>query len=259
MSDVTPWVPMVQADGVSPFDVIRKADERGEYWSARDLMTMLGYATWPKFRGAIERAIESCRQTGHDQADHFTSEVVRIVPTAGAAASGGNGISPTAMQDYRLTRYACYLVAQNGDPRKTAIAQAQAYFAGRTHQAEEIERGNVAALPEWAGQLMQAMGAAITSNRLAIEGLTRDTRRDTAELRARVGRLETVSVREWIAKAGREKRYPGRGHRAHLGRVAREIADERGVEVYVRGAGNLFLPAWTWSAADRRINREASE
>ena len=119
----------------SSFDAITKSinDEDGktiEVWYARELQTVLGYARWENFVGAIGRAMESCKTLGISIDDHFR-EVTKMVQL-------GSG-SQRDVQDFVLTRYACYLIAQNGDPKKEEIAFAQSYFAVQTRRAELIE------------------------------------------------------------------------------------------------------------------------
>lgn len=119
----------------STFDAISKTvkDDDGqdvEVWYARELQKTLGYSRWENFAEAIGRAIESCKTLNVNVDDHFR-EVTKMIGLAKGAQR--------SVQDFMLTRYACYLIAQNGDPKKEEIAFAQSYFAIQTRKVELIE------------------------------------------------------------------------------------------------------------------------
>jgi DNA-damage-inducible protein D len=114
------------------FEQIKKIDKNGvEYWMARELMLLLTYSQWRNFEEVIGRAARACLESGQDVDNHFArlSKMVKI---------GSN--SAREIRDYKLDRYACYLIAQNGDSKKKEIALAQTYFAIQTTKQEIFEK-----------------------------------------------------------------------------------------------------------------------
>src|SRR5258708_5965520 len=106
------------------FERIKATDDNGnDFWSARELMGILGYSEWRNFLNVIDKAKEAAVQSGQHVDNHF------VATTKMVSIGYGN---PRPTPDYQLTRYACYLIAQNGDPTKPEIAQAQTYFAIQT-------------------------------------------------------------------------------------------------------------------------------
>lgn len=125
-NEITPSAPHKNFEG------IKKIDKNGiEYWSARDLMPLLGYVQWRAFKEVIRRAARACINSGQDVYNHFarSSKMVEI---------GSNTVRKII--NYKLDRYACYLIAQNGDPKKSEIALAQTYFAIQTRKQEIFEQ-----------------------------------------------------------------------------------------------------------------------
>lgn len=132
--------PQKTGENQSPFDTIKNTRPDGsEYWSARDLMPMLGYDRWENFAAALDRAKIAAEVQGHNVENLF-----RGVTKKGAGRP---------QQDYELARFACYLTAMNGDPRKPEIAAAMSYFAIQTHVAET--RPQMPAVPQSMGEALR--------------------------------------------------------------------------------------------------------
>jgi DNA-damage-inducible protein D len=110
------------------FESIRQFNEHGaEFWFARDLQPILDYGSWNKFKNVINKAMTACENAGQITYNHF-SQVGKMVRL-------GSG-STREIEDYQLSRYACYLIVQNGDPAKSVIANGQTYFAIQTRRQE---------------------------------------------------------------------------------------------------------------------------
>ena len=114
------------------FESIKHINDYGEeFWYARELQVALEYAQWRRFYSVIQRAITACKSSGNDASDHFAK--------VGNMVNIGSG-TKRELEDYELSRYACYLIVMNGDSRKEIIALGQTYFAVKTRQLELIEK-----------------------------------------------------------------------------------------------------------------------
>jgi len=117
---------------INRLDVLKKHTTKGgEYWMGRDIQQILGYTTWENFQNVIKRAYMACESAGIDPVDHFLDTTKMI--TAGKGATRQKG-------DFFLTRYACYLIAMNGDASKSEIGIAQTYFAVQTRRQEIFDK-----------------------------------------------------------------------------------------------------------------------
>lgn len=117
-----------------PFEEIKHISDEGmEFWFARELSVVLDYVQWRNFQKVLDRAIISCKNSGYDIIDHF-AEVSKTIVMPKTAKKN--------VVDYKLTRYACYLIVQNGDPRKEVIALGQTYFAIQTRRQEVADYFN---------------------------------------------------------------------------------------------------------------------
>ncbi len=112
------------------FEQIKHTENSVEFWLARELMPLLGYKNWRDFNNAIEKAQISCKESNNEVSDHFEDILKPIIGGKGAVQN---------VTDYKLSRYACYLIAMNGDSRKSEIALAQTYFAIQTRKQEKFE------------------------------------------------------------------------------------------------------------------------
>ena len=122
------------------FEGIRQLDANGhEYWSARDLAPLLEYQDWRNFLQVVDKARVACQQSGRPVDDHF-GDTTKMVPIGSGAQR--------SIPDVQLSRYACYLIVQNGDPGKPVIANGQTYFAMQTRRQELADDAKFAQLGE---------------------------------------------------------------------------------------------------------------
>lgn len=206
----------------SPFDAIRREDEAGEYWSARELMPLLGYGQWRRFEDAIDRAQATCANSGHAVTSNF------------ASADKVMGARGPARGDYRLSRYGAYLVAMNGDPRKPEIAAAQTYFAVRTREAEVAQQApapvvtdSLEVLRAVVDRLIEVRDVAVRAEQTALDA--------SGEARVANARLDAIEcLREWYSAVGWANaagfRQSDTRTLARIGKIAGTIGRASGLE-----------------------------
>jgi DNA-damage-inducible protein D len=191
------------------FDSIKQVNPYGQdYWSARDLAPLLGYNKWERFDVAIQKAIVTCEQTGNVVEHHF--------PTSWKVITAGKG-AKHQIKDYSLSRFACYLTAQNGDPRKPEIAAAQVYFAVSTrayeiHQLLEEQNKrlevrlkvsesfkSLASAAQGAGVLSENFGIFVDAGYLGLHRHTRDELKTIKDIPENEEYLDNIERRELSA------------------------------------------------------------
>jgi DNA-damage-inducible protein D len=123
---------------ITQFEDVSQNEEGVEFWFAKDMQLLLNYASWDKFLNVIDKAKSTCKLSGYEEEDHF-SHVGKMVDLGSGAKKD--------VGDIRLTRYACYLIAQNGDSRKKPVAFAQTYFAIQTRRQEIQDAEGISIAP----------------------------------------------------------------------------------------------------------------
>jgi DNA-damage-inducible protein D len=203
----------MSAPSATPFDAIKLTKSDGtEYWSARDLMPLLGYPRWQDFKAALERAAVSCTAQGQDPSNHFS----------GLTLKTPNG---RPSDDVHLSRYAAYLTAMNGDPRKPSVAMAQGYFAVKTREAE-LSTDTPKALSQLE-ILAQVISVAITQEK-RVSTLETQTRVLTAKIETITGNSGYYTVKAFAST----HRFQVPISRARqMGKECSKLCRERGLDV----------------------------
>lgn len=202
----------------NPFDAIKHIDQDGnEYWFARELQPLLEYDTWRRFEDAIDRAKISCEASKYVVSDHFVGDGKMI--DVGKGAKRG-------VTDYRLTRYACYLIAMNGDVRKPAVALAQTYFAMQTRRQEIADQKALSPLDALQGMLDQLRAQDTAIKRLESQALVNT--RSVAEIREQLLDADYFSIRQWCSKQRIQATY---SVMQRWGKEAAKLSRENNIEI----------------------------
>lgn len=175
---MTSLIPSAPTATTSPFDAIRREDDRGGYWSARELQPLLGYSKWRDFANAVDRARITCGNSGIDVTSNF-ADARKVSARRGPV-----------QEDYRLSRYACYLTALNGDPRKPEVAAAQTYFAVKTREAEVASTSSADPL-----DVLAAMVTELRANREAATLALTAANESKQEARVANARIDAIEGR----------------------------------------------------------------
>ena len=220
----------------NPFDSIRRSDESGEYWLARELMTVMGYPRWAKFESPIIQAIENLELIGDRVSDHFLPLMVKT--------QGRNA------KDYKLSRYACYMTALSCDGRKIEVASAKKYFAIKTREAEVVIPAQSAQISELDKQieLLKLQNEYLKTNlelrRLDSTMLTLHGAELTLTLRGKEDQLVRVEtlVTEVVEPA--------------TGRTSRILTSDQ-IKKEIKARTGQTIPSLKWVADQlRKLNRD---
>lgn len=206
-----------QDSTTSPFDALKRTDGTNEWWSARDLMPFAGYSKWQDFRAAIDRARTSAENQGFDSSALFMGVHKK---TAGRP-----------QEDFEVARFGCYLIFQNGDPRKPEIAAAQGYFAIRTREAE-------------VSQPRELTGAELLAKALV------EAHRVIEETEARV-ELEAAKVRELTPAANAWAQFLSSTGDVSVNEAAKALSRNSAHIVGERKLRSL-MESWGWIYRDHK-------